>query len=314
MVDNLGYAIQAKNANINIGIPPDGSPEDKKPATPGSPSPMAWLVATLVFFFIVVASCIANLVNKAQNSFPEESGVRPIGSNDRSVKSAVFDKLQSCARAVVLKPQNCPQGAEGSYAQNVRWHIHGGPIEGAQLAWHEDRFYVRGNAVMTVSYLGFIQEQKFETHIVPFQAEVAWNNSKASVNSIYTVDTISDGVIKKSPISASEEHVRTVLQEAFGKCAASTVSPMPPECPNGLMAPSISDAVWTFDGDPTLNIRREFDESSGILHVIGSFAATVDYRHDSVFSGQARALYGNYDALIIKDGGVLRVLQIQSTA
>lgn len=307
-----GTVIQAVHAHFGRSAT-DSSKEDQV-VTSMSPSPMAWLVGILVVLFIVIASCIASLAEKAKNSFPEEVGIRPLGASERAVKSAVVDKLQSCAQAVVLKPLNCPQSAAGgSRVRSVRWLVHGNPVDGVQFAWHNDRFYVRGNTVMTVSYLDYIQNQKFETQVVAFQAEVAWKDGGATVTRIYAVDAISDGAVKKREFFVSEELARAMLRDFFYKCAASTVSPMPPDCPNTLMVPTIREAVWKFGGDPTLNIRQDFDGSSGILHVVGSFAATVDYRSESIFSGQPRALSGDYDALFIKDNDALRLLQIRAS-
>ncbi|MEV4056130.1 hypothetical protein AB0J55_33395 [Amycolatopsis sp. NPDC049688] len=254
------------------------------------------------------------------DAIPPESGVRPAGSSNEAVLAAVSAGLESCAQARVLRPANCPQKVDDlvGQADEVHWAIHGDPVDGAYApVWSNDRFYVAGNAVMTATYQVPYQvpsPENLTVEVVPYRAEVTWTDGKATIGDLRSFDRIDKQRISKREPRFTPEQVTAVVRTAFHRCVAGTRSPMPPECPSWSAAQQSDHATWTLNGDPLVNSKQTFESSTGMVHVTGSYSATVS-THDQFLgmdAGYKTTQSGDYDASVIVDGPELHVLQIKS--
>lgn len=267
------------------------------------------LLVMLALAALFLPSILSHHSNHSPAPFPEEHGTRPAGATDKAVRAAVSQKLQQCAKAVVIKPENCPQSVSGDYASDIQWSLVGDPIDGAMLAWHDDRFHVRGAAVMAVEYKVSTVPMMW-VEVVGYQAEVLWRERRPALEKIYAMNAASIGSIRKRDPTVSADQITSAVRNAFDNCIASTVSPMPPECPARSASPSARQVTWNLGGDPLLNTRQTFDPVSGLIHVIGSYAATARYQ-DINYARWSAPVSGSYDALIISDSNGLRVLQVR---
>ncbi|MEU6155983.1 hypothetical protein ABZ816_38985 [Actinosynnema sp. NPDC047251] len=268
-------------------------------------SPKVLLAALLAAIALIVLSCLPDPDDK----FTEDAGERPVGATDDAVRTAVRNAITDCAKAVVPAPANCPQSEAVVSGESVAWSMHGDPVDGLQSAWREDRFNVRGNAVMSINY----QEawgEKTKTRVVGYSAEVFWRDGKASVSPITRLPVPVKTVRKITP-DVSLDEVRPLVKSVFDDCAKAGRLPFPARCPEVNLG-SGGRASWTFSGDPLVNARMAFDESSGLLHVTGSFASEIEYEVP-IFGSVKYPLSGDFDALVAVDDGRPLVLEVRKT-
>ncbi|MDA3624553.1 hypothetical protein OU415_03825 [Saccharopolyspora sp. WRP15-2] len=244
---------------------------------------------------------------------PEESDPWPQGVSSGALMNAAREAVHTCSEAVVLAPANCPQAHQDvSSVQNVRWVLRGDPMDGAHIAYRDDLFYVYGNAVMTVSYQYQWGDPKFAVEIVPFLVKLSSDGSR-----LVSLEGLNDDppepIVKRRP-EVSDERVASALRGAFADCAATSQPAMPPTCPvDTAVVPGSPPVHWSFDGDPALNTRQTFDQNSGLITVVGSYAATARYS-DLITDDASRTSSGYYRASLVVESGELKVLQIEGCA
>ena len=315
--------IQARDVNIGT-LHLNGGDKTAEPASTDEATQTTWTPRKMLLAAAAVVLCFGILSSLPKPSdpdaIPSESGVRPAGVTSEAVLAAVKDRLVSCAQARVLRQANCPQSVDDvvGQANDVHWALHGDPIDGANpLVWNNDRFYVAGYAVMSVAYTVPYQvpsPQSLKVQVVPYRAEVTWTSNKAAVTNLRRFDTIDKQQITKRDPGLPWEQVAPVLGAAFHGCVAATQSPMPPQCPSSSAAQTSEHATWVLNGDPLLNAKQTFEASTGIIHVTGSYSATVT-SHDQFLGmnyGSTTTQSGDYDASLILDGAELQLLQIRS--
>jgi hypothetical protein len=283
-----------------------------------------WTPRKVIRVVVAVVLCLGILslfpTPPDPNAIPGESGLRPAGATDEAILVAVKGSLVSCAQTRVLRQANCPQSVDDviGQADDVHWTLHGDPVDGAYPpVWNNDRFYVAGYAVMTVAYTVPYQvpsPQGFKVQVVPYRAEVTWTDNKAAVTNLRRFDTIDKQRITKRDPGVSLEQVAPVVRAAFQRCAAATQSPMPAQCPSSTAAQASEHATWVLNGDPLPNSKQTFEASSGIVHVTGSYSATVTTRDQflGMKYGSTTTQSGDYDASLILNGAELHLLQIRS--
>ncbi|GAA2777844.1 hypothetical protein [Saccharopolyspora taberi] len=264
------------------------------------------LVIVLIVIVLLVSMCGRG------SDIPDESDPWPPGAKADRVLATVVDGLRSCARAVVLEPANCPQAesSPGSEVSDVEWKLHGFPEDGARIVYHESRFHVYGTAVMTVAYKD-VMGSSFYTVEAPYLAEVSQDGT-GLLSMKAREGEPPHPVLKRDPGVRDEEAAR-VLRAAFDRCVATPRSPMGPECPvSGIgNTPATDDGRWSLVGDPALNTRRQFDPGTGLISVVGSYAAT--FEHEGLFSERLTTpKNGNYRAKLMAGADGLEVLQIES--
>jgi hypothetical protein len=308
----VGAVIQTKSIrNVTLNSPgaPSGE-ESNEPRPDGKPAAGFGLFVVIVGFLIYLSQGDGG--NVGTTPFPVELGTRPTNSSNESVLEAVGKKLASCASEVVLTPANCPQGIKSPYpAHGVRWTLLGNPMDGAQVVWNSGKFSVRGNAVMTVDYTT-VNGAEFAAQALHFQTEFPWQDQNTTIDNVYRIEDALAGKIKKQRPELSSPDVLAVVRDGFARCSATASAPMPDGCPTTNNTPTVKDVTWTFEGDPppNANARQDFDEEFGLVHVIGSYSATLR-RRDAIDSVQPYySQSGTYDATVIKHEGRLRLLQI----
>ncbi|RKT87332.1 hypothetical protein SAMN05421805_13310 [Saccharopolyspora antimicrobica] len=295
---------------IQVTPPPSTDPakqssnnEQVEQKTSGRPFIPALIAMGLIWFLI--SQC-----GNGQD-IPEESDPWPQGVHADVLFDAARESIQACSMAVVLAPVNCPQAHHDvSSAQNVRWVLRGDPMDGARIAYRDEIFYVYGRAVMTVSYRQQWGEPRFSVKIVPFLAKLSADGAR--LVELEGLDGEPPEPVAKRNHEVSDETVASAMRSAFAECAATPEPAMPPTCPDvgPVPAPSDTPVHWSFDGDPALNTRRAFDQDSGLIEVVGSYAATAQYS-DPIFGASSTTHDGNYRASLVIESGALKVLQIE---
>ncbi|MCS7481437.1 hypothetical protein ACFFQW_22950 [Umezawaea endophytica] len=286
------------------GDEPDPDSDDKKPA--------AGFVG-----FVLVAGLLLYLSqgdggNIGRTPFPVEQGARPVASSTKAVLDVVGKKLLSCAAEVVLQPANCPQGLDSPLpAHGVRWTLVGDPIDGAEVVWNNGKFHARGNAVMLVDY-ETANGPKHDTQAFHFQTELPWQGESTTIDNVYRVeDALAGKIVKRRPGSTAQE-VSAVVRDEFVRCAGATSAPMPVGCPTTNAVPVVKNVTWAYEGDPppNANARQDFDPEFGIIHVVGSYSATVRRQSGQDAARPYFTLSGDYAATVIEQDGRIRPLRI----
>jgi hypothetical protein len=268
-----------------------------------------FIIIAVTVFAVVVSRVVATPADP-EAVMPGESGDRPPDAHESIILTAVKDSIVSCAKAVVLQPVNCPQASDNPNTppMGVQWSLHGDPVGGARLVWHNDRFHVAGYAVLTVKYLHEGQ-WAHQVYAVPYRAEATWARGRATIVGLRTFSTIDRQSIKKKNPEIQWSQIEPVLRNSFQRCGATTHSPMPAGCPYSITTPALDAARWTFDADPLLNAKYSFDEATGLVHVWGSYAAIVESLGGR-FKGNVWSQAGNYRAIFIPESSGLRTLKI----
>jgi hypothetical protein len=309
----FGDGSTAVSGNVTVNIDASGDADRQPPPPP--PLPVKAIVALCISFVMVVAIVASCLPDPDPNPDPdpakdytENSGKPPGGASESAALTAVRGSLRNCAKAVVATPRNCPQSAPN--AQDVvRWRMYGDPVDGAQIAWRDDHFNVRGNAIMLATYDDY-RGKVVETVVAGFAGDVRWHDGKAVVHSIGATNTLSDTDVSKRAVGLELADVAPAIRRAFGACMKSNKIPMPPRCPNDPILPAVDDAKWSLVGDPLVHARTSFDRASGVLHVLGSFAAETTY-DVLLFGTTNKTISGDFDAVVVAEGGGPVVLQIK---
>lgn len=246
------------------------------------------------------------------NQFPSRSQPWPKGATAGSVVAPVINRLWACSQAPVLVPVNCPQGETGvsGDVSSVHWSLHGDPGDGAKISYANGQFQVTGNAIMEVTYANSEGGPELAIRVVRYLAYLDWEGRQASLTGITNVNPNAGPVIAKHPPNVPWGQLKSSVQAAFSRCTSFHTAPLPPECPTESNSQvEGTDVQWWLVGDPLINASEKFDDSSGIIHVTGSFEMGATY---SMFLlGQQRGSQsGNYDAELTVDGTKLDVLQI----
>ncbi|MEU9828564.1 hypothetical protein [Micromonospora chersina] len=305
--------------NNIIYPPPDSNDDDDEGAAeeePGSAShsfPWKW-IAGAVAAIIILCNIIPD-APQPKSSFPAENGTRPAGSNDGAVLAAALGGLQSCAKAVVLQPQNCPQQVKewgAGDANTVTWRIHGVPGDGAVIHYNgeEGRFHVLGTAIMTASY-ETASGPDLKLRVIEFWARVEWVAGKAKLAELKNYDETPRPAMEKRNPQVPDELALSLVKAAFERCVRTRKSQLPPECPDTYSGAGSSKVSWKLNGDPSINAKPRFEPSTGLIHVDGNYSVTASY--SQLFLGAtSKPASGRYDAILSVDDGKPQVLRINT--
>ncbi|MCZ7424160.1 hypothetical protein O7607_00305 [Micromonospora sp. WMMA1949] len=289
----------------------DAAEEEPAPAS----HPFPWkLIGGAVVAIIIIFNIIPG-PPEPKSSFPAENGTRPAGSNDLAVLAAALDGLQSCAKALVLQPQNCPQQVKdwaASDATTVTWRIHGVPGDGAVIHYNgeEGRFHVLGTAVMTASYVT-ASGPALKLRVIQFWARVEWAAGKAKLAELRNYDDTPRPVTEKRNPQVPDELALSLVKAAFERCVKTKKSRLPPECPDTYSGAGSSRVSWKLNGDPSINAKPRFEPSTGLIHVEGDYSVTASYSQ-LFFGATSEPASGRYDAVLSVDDGKPQVLRIST--
>ncbi|SCL36077.1 hypothetical protein [Micromonospora aurantiaca (nom. illeg.)] len=305
--------------NNTIYLQPDPDDNDGEKGAAGEelssvsrPSSWMWIAGAAVVALIVLCNIIPD-PPEPKSSFPAENGTRPAGSSDAAVLAAALGGLQSCAKAPVLQPQNCPQRVGGWWAgdaTNVTWRIHGVPGDGAVIHYNgeEGRFHVLGTAVMTASY-ETASGPDLKLRVVEFWARVEWTAGKAKLAELRNYDDTPRPAIEKRNPQVPDELALSLVKTAFEECVKTRKSELPPECPDINSGAGSGKVSWKLNGDPSINAKPRFEPSTGLIHVDGNYSVTASY--SQLFLGAtSQPASGRYDAILSVDDGKPQVLRI----
>jgi hypothetical protein len=250
----------------------------------------------------IIQSCDSGTANIRDTAFPSaEQGSRPGGVSDDAVARLVTDKLRSCATEVVLAPVNCPQAHSAQSAHRVRWELVGNPHDGMQVVWHNDRFFARGTAVMTVNYVTAHGGPDTAIEAFHFQTEVTWRGDETRIDSVYRPRTPPPpGTIRKERFRLAESDLPKAVREGFTACTAVTTSPMPPVCPRTLHTPALGKARWSLEADPLMNWASAQDAEFGLVRVTASYSAALHTDHGGSSGTPFFIQSGNYEATLVR--------------
>ncbi|TCB94434.1 hypothetical protein E0H26_21145 [Micromonospora zingiberis] len=291
----------------------DESPVEEEPAS--SPRSLVWiLIAGAVGAIIALCNIMPDLP-EPKSSFPSENGARPTGSNDAAVLAAALAGLHSCAKALVLQPQNCPQHVKdwgAGDATTVTWRIHGVPGDGAVIHYNgeEGRFHVLGTAVMTASY-ETASGPNLKLRVIQFWARVEWAAGEAKLAELRHYDDTPRPAVEKSNPQIPHDLALSLVKAAFAKCVKTRKPQLPPECPETYSGAGSGRVSWKLNGDPSINAKPRFEPSTGLIRVDGNYSMTASYSR-LFFGATSEPASGRYDAILSVDDGKARVLRINA--
>lgn len=313
---NTSQAGNGANININNYInaspsdtsteknPTEDAPDTEPHAEPtseptGCGVPLV-IIAAIIILIIVLA------VNGGEDE-PQVSEPYPVGVSKELVLKPVLDKIYNCAKEPVLAPRTCLQSASSlERTSKVRWSVHGYPTDGANVHFDGQSFTIEGTAVMSVRFREWTTD-RYEVHIIPYRAKVFQDAGKLLLGSIVEIDEIPSAVKKQEP-ALKWEDIQAQVRATFDKCASSKSAPMPPGCPDDG-SQRADDATWKLESNPLLNAIKEFDETTGIIHVLGSYSIYLDGVN---FFGRVQGSQsGDYDAWVIFGNAGIEVLDIR---
>ncbi|MFG1655837.1 hypothetical protein ACGFIY_04835 [Micromonospora chersina] len=311
---NVGAA-HAFNINYNKFKKPKKKPKVRleqsmyEPANVGCGVAFLGLIVVVAFLLGVVVYFV--WVRNDPPDFPDKSDHLPVGVEPPRIVDAAASALISCAREVVLRPATCPQRVDHppDQASEVRWAVHGDPRDGAQWRYvkRQDRFFVIGVAVMSVSYrVG--DDHHFLMQNFTFWVELARVDDKFAVRAVRRYEREPKKAIKKRDPNVDITSSRALVREAFRKCVSGTRSAMAPNCPTRNRIGRGDKVRWHLNGDPAANARQRFDPDTGLIHVTGSYSLTAKFAER--FGSDQRHQNGDYDAAISLDSGRLVVVQV----
>jgi hypothetical protein len=301
--------ITINNRDANSGRPSKPgsvSPRDPKAASGGG----ALVLIVLIGF--ILHSCDSNAGNVRNTTFPGEHGTRPANVSDDAIKTLVADKMKSCASEVVLTPANCPQSHSAQAAQKVRWELVGDPSDGAQVVWHDDRFFARGTATMSLTY-DSVNGPEGAIKLFHFQTEVPWRGSESRVENIYQPRTPpAAGTIKKQRFELPENAVTAAVRDGFASCVNSPSSPLPATCPRLGSAPQLTNAAWRLEADPLTNWSIEGEAEFGLIRLVASYKLALRSRNAPNAPVPMYTQDGAYEATVVRTAdGSARLLTIK---
>ncbi|MCC8243654.1 hypothetical protein [Saccharothrix luteola] len=301
-VSSTGVIIQM------VGQPSSGGTSAQPPAQLTGRQFLVAVGAVTAFFLAVsLVSCFYD----PDEEYTTDSGARPSSAVNEVLVDALENALRDCAKTMVTAPLNCPQAAGTSVATNqiVTWSLHGDPVDGHQMAWRDDHFAVRGNAVMTLAYKDYFGDSKVKTYVVGYQSRIDWKNDKATVGPLKGIPPLPGESVTKRSVDVSLDDLLPVVKEVFDECANATRIPPPPRCPQPVNLSRREQADWSFTGDPLLNVRMETSQADGLIRIHGSYASEVRYVTDH-FGPKTEVVSGNFTVLAIVGDDSPQVLQI----
>jgi hypothetical protein len=193
-----------------------------------------------------------------------------------------------------------------SQSSGVVWKLYGNPVSGAQIEGGGSSYTVFGVATMTVSYVDYFGAQ-FSEQNVPYEAVVHSTGTTWHLSLMEAMqDTPPNPVVIPRPL-VNGVQLRSIVRGAFRICVASRSPTPPPICP--AQSSDQSGGYWTMQGNPLRNSAVTYDSSTGLLHVVGSYA--LEY-HYYLYGPNTDPLSGTYDAQIADNNGHLVLLTMQS--
>jgi hypothetical protein len=264
-------------------------------------------IASIVVVIIVIAA--ANSAHGGgKPTTANTSSSWPSGATRSAVLAPVVAALKSCAQAATAQPANCPQ--QGISANTIIWALYGDPSEGALISYSSGTFTVVGNAVMTEHYEDPSLGNGLKVLPTAYQATVAWNKGHPQLTALASPQ--SPPAITVPRPAVTDQQVEAAVAQAFNACLAANSLTLPVRCVSedfsGDSFNSPTSIVWHSTQNPLLNAAVTYDSSSGILHVVASYAISVTWTDSNGSESQQDS--GNYDAQVVDNNGSLTVLKI----
>lgn len=259
----------------------------------------------MIVIGIWIISAIGSLTQKHNGS----STLNSLGAAmTQEVAAPVLAALRSCAQSAVLSPANCPQQVSAVGASSVVWHLYGNPLSGAEVTRSGNSYTVFGVAAMTVSY-SLDNNPQLDEETVTYEAKVSASGKTATVTSLGQQNDTPPSAIDVPRPPLTNAQLENAVSSAWATCVASTLSSPPLYCPANDVSAHGSGVVsgkWVQNANPLLNSSITYDNTSGLLHVVGSYSLTFTYA--SYGNAERDPFSGNYDAQIADDNGQAVVL------
>ncbi|SDP09802.1 hypothetical protein [Lentzea jiangxiensis] len=261
----------------------------------------------LVLLLLIAAGQYA-ISALGDGTFPDAATVRPIGADEKEIKTVVDMKLRSCASEHVPIPVNCPQrSTTAPRVHRAKWAIRGFPIDGMRVVWRGTRAFVSGTAIMTINYLtpNGTGDNLDKTR---FSAEVRWHEGSLTEEDVDLLPYRDLGPILKRDFELTKAAAKEAIDEAFDLCTRSTTSPMAPICPRAEDTPLLDGVKWELNKSRVFNEAMNNDYEFGLVLVTGSYSVMAWSQDDRLVYTQL----GTYRATLVRvANGIARVLQIQ---
>jgi len=220
------------------------------------------------------------------------------------ILAPVVAALQTCKQSADLAPENCPQQVSQPGASGVVWHLYGDPGAGAEISGGGSDFTVFGVAAMTVNFNDDVGDPQFQVVPADYEAKVSTSGGNATETMLGPQQDTPPSPIDVPRPPLTNTQLEAVVEAAFASCTA-TSSPMPPPtCPasDSGAADQHVTGRWSLNGDPWVNSSVTYDNTSGLLHVVGSYSLSFAYTTTDGTS-QTDPYMGNYDAQIADNAG-----------
>lgn len=270
---------------------------------------MALLAMAALVIWIVV-SCSGS--SSPATSFPAKTSPWPSGATYQKIIAPAITWMDNCAKPDNPAPRGCPETVsdanDGQSISHVQWQIHGDPGDGAMIRYSGGKFWIRGHALMTVTWFESGQQYR-DMDIFGYQTTVSWKSGHPTVASpMIKVSLDSGPTVKKHNPGIPPAEASSLVMGQFKTCAALQETPLPGTCMG--IGDQGDHARWTLNGDPTLNATESFDPSTGLIHVKGSYSMTDTYQTSILGRHKSVPEAHNYDAIMSVDHGHLTPLGI----
>jgi hypothetical protein len=134
---------------------------------------------------------------------------------------------------------------------------------------------------------------------------------KAEVTDIRLFDGDGPAIAKKR-LRFGWDEIAPVVKTMFDHCMTAKASPMPAACPSARQVSSLTHATWRLTADPVLNARHHYNSETGLISVVGSYAATVTGRMYDWMEPSEYSQAGNYEAILVVEGDKPVPLRIEA--
>jgi hypothetical protein len=225
-----------------------------------------------------------------------------------AAKAAIKSAFDACARSTSFTQDGCPQKYDAYFVSSPQWQLVGDPLQDVTISFDQDlNASGAGHYQMEIAY----QEAgspgtHHDISSGGYSAHLLFAATSVAVGSISTADGL-PGL--QRPAGATDQTAKDLVSKALTQCAGLQLQ-TPPDCPQRIVAASVSNVRWTLSGDPLASATVTFDQKSGVFTVHGRFAMSASY--DWLGNAEsASSFYPAYDALLCWDGQALVLVTIQ---
>jgi hypothetical protein len=266
-----------------IPLPPHiPDPKGETGTSGGGSTVLRWILKALGVLLVLVL--IGALVHKTRP--------KPLTPTERiAALHAVRAALARCAEAASTSPPACPQqGDVVGDVSGIVWRLYGEPTRGAQLSGSlHGGGDVRGVAIYTLRFDNDTGKTYLQVVPTPYDAQISWRDNGAVVTALQADSE--GGIIVPRPAWRRREVERAVV--AVLRSCLSHVSYL---CPWDKPWPDDATAIrGRFDRNPLAADAMTYDDQTGIVHLVGTYAISGSYT-ESQYGRQTFRDNGNYDA------------------